>query len=73
MLVNVPPTALVIRIWDLYLSFTSGVAFPLHHGGIFALKGSAPSRVYHLAGAYNNLLNQIYSDFMCKTGNGGLY
>ena len=35
----------------LYLSFTSGVAFPLHHGGIFALKGGAPFRVYHLAGA----------------------
>ena len=27
-----------------------GVAFPLHHGGVFALKGSAPSRVYYLAG-----------------------
>ena len=32
------------------LSFTGGVAFPLHHGGVFALKGSAPSRVYYLAG-----------------------
>ena len=28
-----------------------GVAFTLHYGGVFALKGSAPSRVYHLAGA----------------------
>ena len=27
--------------------FIGGVAFPMHHGGIFALKGSAPSRVYH--------------------------
>ena len=27
-----------------------GLAFPLHHGGIFALKESAPSRVYYLAG-----------------------
>ena len=27
-----------------------GVAFPLHHGGVFALKGSAPSRVYLLDG-----------------------
>ena len=26
------------------------VALPLHHGGVFALKGSAPSRVYCLAG-----------------------
>ena len=33
-----------------YLSFTGGVAFPLRHGGIFALKRSDPSRVYHLAG-----------------------
>ena len=73
MLVYAPPTALAIRIWDLHLSFISGVAFPLHHGGIFALKGSAPSRVYHLAGAYNNLLNQVNSDLMCKTGNGGLF
>ena len=36
------------------LSFTGegggGVAFPLHHGGVFALKESAPSRVYYLAG-----------------------
>ena len=32
------------------LSFTGGIAFPLHHGGVFALKGSAPSRVYYLAG-----------------------
>ena len=29
--------------------FHGGVAFPLHHEGIFALNGSAPSRVYHLA------------------------
>ena len=50
MLVYVHPTAQTIRIWDLNLSFTGEVAFPLHHGGIFALKGSAPSRVYHLAG-----------------------
>ena len=50
MLVYVPPTAQAIRIWGLYLSFTGGVAFPLHYGGIFALKGSAPSRVYHLSG-----------------------
>ena len=49
MLVYVPQTAQAIRIWDIYLSFTGGVAFPLHHEGIFALKGSAPSRVYHLA------------------------
>ena len=27
-----------------------GVAFPLHQGGVFALKGSAPSRAYYLAG-----------------------
>ena len=27
-----------------------GVAFPLHHRGVFALKGSAPSRMYYLAG-----------------------
>ena len=40
-----------IRIWGLDLSFTGGgVAFPLHHGGIFAVKESAPSRVYYLAG-----------------------
>ena len=33
------------------LSFTGeGVAFPLHHGGVFALKGSVPSRVYYFAG-----------------------
>ena len=50
MLDYVPPTAQAIRIWGLYLSFTGGIAFPLHHGGIFALKGSAPSRVYHIAG-----------------------
>ena len=31
--------------------FHRGVAFPLHHGGIFALKGSALSRVYYLARA----------------------
>ena len=49
MLVYVPPTAQAKRIWGPYLSFTGGVAFPLHHEGIFALKGSAPSRVYHLA------------------------
>ena len=49
-LVYVLPTAQAIRIRGLYLSFTSRVAFPLHHRGIFALKGSAPSRVYHLAG-----------------------
>ena len=50
MLVYIPPTAQAIRIWGLYLSFTGGVAFPLHHGGIFALNGSALSQVYHLAG-----------------------
>ena len=50
MLVYVPPTAQAIPIWGLYLSFAGGVAFPLHQGGIFALKGSAPSRVYLLAG-----------------------
>ena len=50
MLVYVPPTAQAISIPGLYLSFTGGVVFPLHHGGIFALKGSAPSRVYHLTG-----------------------
>ena len=44
MFVYVPPTAQAIRIWGLYLSLTGGVAFPLHHGGIFALKGSALSR-----------------------------
>ena len=33
-----------------HLSFTGRVAFPLHHGGVFALKGSAPSGVYYLAG-----------------------
>ena len=44
MLVYVPPTAQVICIWGLYLGFTGGIAFPLHHGGIFALKGSALSR-----------------------------
>ena len=49
MLVYVPPTAQAIRIWGLYLSFTGGVAFPLHHEGIFARKGSSPSQVYHLA------------------------
>ena len=32
------------------LSLTGGVAFPLDHGGVFALKGSAPSRVNNLAG-----------------------
>ena len=42
MLAYVPPTAQAIRIWGLYLSFTGGVAFPLHHGCICALKGSAP-------------------------------
>ena len=26
------------------------VSSPLHHGGVFALEGSAPSRVYYLAG-----------------------
>ena len=46
------------------LSFTGGVAFPLHHGGVFALKGSAPSRVNYLARTYYcanglNLSNQI--------------
>ena len=46
-----PPTPQAIRIWGLYLSFIGGVAFPLHHGSYFALKGSAPSRVFHLAGA----------------------
>ena len=30
MLGFVPPTAKAIRIWGLYLSFTGGVAFPLH-------------------------------------------
>ena len=48
MLVYVPPTAKAVRIWGLHLSFNGGVAFPLHHEGIFALKRSAPSRVYHL-------------------------
>ena len=46
----IPPTAQVLRIRGLYLSFTGGVAFPLHHGGIFALRGSTPSRLYYLAG-----------------------
>ena len=41
--VYVPPTAQAIRIRGLYLSFTGGVSFSLHHGGIFALKGSVPS------------------------------
>ena len=50
LLVYVPPTAQAIRILGLYLSFTGGEAFSLHHGGILALKGCAPSRVYHLAG-----------------------
>ena len=27
-----------------------GVAFPLHHVGVFALTENAPSRVYNLAG-----------------------
>ena len=31
-----------MRIWGLYLSFSGGVSSPLHHGGIFALKGSTP-------------------------------
>ena len=43
-----------MRISGLDLSFTGGggggVAFLLHHGGLFALKGCAPSRVYYLAG-----------------------
>ena len=51
MLVSCPPAAKAIRIWGLDLSLTEGgVAFPLHHGGDFALKGNAPSRVYYLAG-----------------------
>ena len=41
-----------IRIRGLNLSLTGvGVAFPLHHGGVLALKGSVPTpRVYYLAG-----------------------
>ena len=39
------------RIWGLDLSLTGdGVALPLHHGGVFTLKGIAPYRVYYLAG-----------------------
>ena len=41
-----------------------GIAFPLRHG----LRGvSSTSRVYYLA----DFLNRVYSDCMCKTGNGG--
>ena len=32
------------------LSFTGGVAFPLLHGGVFALKGSAPSHSWEVRG-----------------------
>ena len=41
-----------IRIRGLNLGLTGvGVAFPLHHGGVLALKGSVPTpRVYYLAG-----------------------
>ena len=49
MLVLCPSNSPGIRMWGLYLSFTGEVAFPLHLGGIFSLKGSAPSRVHHLA------------------------
>ena len=40
-----------------------GSCFTLHYGGIFALKGSAPSRVYHLAGTYSqrNLKSAFFS------------
>ena len=35
-----------IRIWGLNLSLTGvGVAFPLHHGGVLALKGSVPPSI----------------------------
>ena len=32
------------------LSFTGWVAFPLLHGGVFALKGSAPSHSWDVRG-----------------------
>ena len=52
MLVLFPSNSPAIRILGLDFSFTGGggVAFPLHHGGVFAFKGRAPSRVDHLAG-----------------------